>query len=219
MAWKPWSSWEATFEKLPKRVCILDETGCEGRPFIHTILAEACKKQNGPDVLLVAFDRPFTEYVSVGRRLGHDLNLATIQKKFSAVCLMGLDDLTMDSIVKLVTNAKSNKPTFIIVDGISVLPALGWSLFRTLELIRRLEALTDSICIRANRGMTDGIRISRWLAHRCDAVISPRKLVSGTSRLAHGEILFSNNRSTLSKCSALFKCSDSSILVQPKPQL
>ncbi|PJF19867.1 hypothetical protein PSACC_00331 [Paramicrosporidium saccamoebae] len=218
MAWQPVSSWKVAGEK-PK-VCILDEIGCDGRPFVHTIIAETCKRADGPFVVLLSLECPLGEYVSTGRRLGHDLNLASIQTRFASICCFADESLDLttadaaDVMVQRVQSLKSTRPVFIVLEGLHILPSLGWSLFSIMTFVKRLEDISERICIRANRQTCHGVALSRWLANRSDTVISVQKLQSGTSRIAHGEVLFHSNERTLA---ALFKCTDSAVLVQPKP--
>jgi hypothetical protein len=152
--------------------------------------------------------------------LGHDLNLASIQTRFASVCcfLEKSIDLTAtdaaDVLLHKVQSLKSTRPMFVVLEGFSILSSLGWSLFAMMTLVKRLEDISEGICTRVNRQTSHGVALSRWLARRSDTVISVQKLQSGTSRLAHGEVLFHSNERTLA---SLFKCTDSAILVQPKP--
>lgn len=240
MTWQAASSWVLSFDNLSDKSCILDEVECDGLPLIHGILASVSKKS--VNTVLLSFERPLCDFISVGRRLGHDLSLAVIQKKFFAIDTFTTGkDLTLDlsdkpmiilqAILRFLSmaKAKSSSPLFIIIDGVSILVSLGWKVPEVMNLIIAIESIADRICTRMNKNTSGGIILSKWLAHRSETVISVQKLSSGTSRSAHGEILtlnksrsstttstFSNAATSSATTSALFKCSESTIMIQLK---
>lgn len=240
-AWKNAGSWDPLISAVnSKRICIVDEICCEGRPLVHSLLATCAKMADGPTIALLSFDRPSSEYIRVGRRLGHDLDLTAIKNRFSVLDgftfalrpqYRGID-LDKD-VVKVqeevldflnsTRKAGGERPVFIFLEGLSTICSLGWPLGTTIKLIESIEKCSDQLCIRINREVSNGKELSRWLIPRSDIVLFTRSLASSnsTTRLVHGEIFTINfELSSIDKPpeinASLFKTSDATLMIQPK---
>lgn len=241
--WQPASSWEPlySFCKIPKRICILDETLCDGFPLVNYLISGILKGSEGPAALLLISMRwPVVSFVSAGRRLGHDLNLAAMQGRFLALDAASasssnpkfrtlnigntaLDDATVavKTAIDELRQRNPEKPLFVLVDGISRLCSMDWSLSSVFRLVQSLEGLADRVLVVGTRDGTSSGPLRRWLGHRMEAFIIVKALEAGVTRQAHGEILL------LQTCRqsgqqdfrrALFKSSESCLLVAPKSE-
>lgn len=165
--------------KLARKCAILDETTCDGRPVIHTLLATCAKAPDGPAIALIALDRPVSDHSCWSTTRDLDLNLAAIQNRFHALDSIGLsigpkfwtmdpmDDpqMVLEKMVDFVTSFKrtitdSKGPLLVIIDGISTLCTLGWPLGKVISLIKTIEQQCDRLCVRANRQVTEGQRLA-----------------------------------------------------------
>lgn len=223
--WRSVTQWDGIALNA-NSICIIDEVGCDGRSLTNTILSAACKAPDNPVIALISLDRQIGEWVAVGRRMGYDLSLLAIQKRFFAAggmvetlhtALEVMDqtrcELAITDLLETVGKLSEGRPVLVVLEGLSILPALGWTLGRVMKLIKRIEGLCDRFCARLNRDCTFGMELSRWLSHRCEMTVLTRALSSGKTRQVYGELVVIKGKSI---AAALFKCSDSALLVQPK---
>lgn len=160
-----------------------------------------------------------------------DLNLLAMQGKFMAVDAIGgvasgpkfgivdlmdkgAEAIIEDYLKKFIESSKG-KRIMICLDGIFVLPAIGWEVVRVMRFLKRLETLANgNLIVRINRNVTQGNTLIRWLVHRFPVTLIVRSLSSGLiNRTVHGE-LHLHTRS--SSHSLLFRCTDSTVLCQAK---
>lgn len=237
--WRPALGWEPLelLAKDPKGTCILDEASCDGFPLANALISGMLRAREGPALVLISMRWPVASFVTVGRRLGHDLNLATMQGRFSALDgasstssnpkfkTMNLDDVSPETIGEIARRAVDEhrqqspaRPVVILVEGISQLSKVGWPLVAVFRLVQFLELLSVPLIISSTRDGLADVPLRRWLAHRMDTIIIPKALEAGVTRQAHGEFLMlSGKRDGRAECRrALFKCTESSLLVAPK---
>lgn len=207
-----------------KSIFIIDQSSCDGRPIIQSIICKAFDdKTKNPLVVLVTLDRPFKEYISVGRRLGCDLNLLQIQKKIIVFDLISggddcgnnsnrIEEALLGKIASL--NREIGQGLLVIIDGLSIVTCLGWSLEKSGRLIIALENLFDTCVIgRVSRECAPKGLIE-WLVHRSELSLILEPLKSGISREAHAHLVLLDRKSFVSK-EFLFKCTDSACLLSP----
>lgn len=232
--WTNINSWDAFKKLLPenKVVTIFDSVTCDARPLTHQVMGQLVK--TGRSLCLLSCETPLTEFISVGRRLGYDLGLLAIQNKFTAIDFSSstsnnrnyrsLDILQPDifeSILQVVDDLRQKMGTNIVlvIDGLHKFRLLGHQVFEIMRLIVALEEMCSSALV-LRTPIHDRI-LAQWLTRRSAIICINRAPSSGALRSLHGHIIVSSGgRTTLHKpqktAVALFKCSDTSILVQPK---
>ena len=224
--------WKPCFAVIPltgARICIVDSIACSGLSVIHSLLSSQVKQEDSTTVLL-SFERPASEFIRTGRRMGHDLNLLLIQKRFWSINLackepsLGFKSLSLEEsdledgimgILKDIVGVSGQKLN-IIADGIMALSTVaGWPLSKIMRFIKQLESsMPKQIVIRINRDCTDAAILVQWLMHRCETSLICNSLVSGITKQVHGELQIIKSPRDLTSC--LMKCTDSSLLLQYK---
>ncbi len=233
----------------PSTISIIDSVSCDASSMVHTMIACAFLRDPTSVVYLVSLARPVAEFVAIARRMGYDLAGKGVQKKFYATDCYGqpaaagggrhhaVDLLAaapaaaIEEIRRFAEECRARScaatgSLTIIVDGLSTLLSLGWSLGDCCRLIQALEGVTEHITMRTCKSVGGGI-LARWLVNRSNAVIVYNPIASGASRTAHGELVIvaggkglapqgscalSNSRALV----FLYRTGEGTILVQEK---
>lgn len=234
--WRPWTTVGEPSRRLLKAPlsCIIDETGCDALPLVHVLIGQAIREGgNAGRVALITLQRPSREFVRTSRRLGHDLNLVSIQGRFTVLDAVGeaagpkfhsLDMLSqqLESTILERVGALGQTVT-IFIDGLDALCTVAdWSLTRIMRLVKSLESRGGPVVCRLTTSPSVS-HLIRWLVYRAHFTIICKGLSSrgGSTSHAHGQLIFYPSRIDGSAdpqfpSSFLFKCTDAALLLQSK---
>jgi len=234
--------WKLFNDELPLQTCgILLLSDCENAdalPFICTLLQQRLRDTNAA-TLLFSMDRPASDYFEIGRRMGSDPTLAAVRGKFIAVDAFtgnpasagvigcNLLQTTFDEVLNTIktAGAKLKGGLTIVLSGLGVLLALGWSLSQVCRLIIGIESAFPgvSLIIKVARGSGETLLLQRWINHRAVNTIILRPLSVGPTAEAHGELRFfygdlasPDIRKEQMKGCWLFRSSDAQLLMKKK---
>lgn len=227
-----WQSVDAlrSLKEAGRMACIIDEAGADALPFTHTLLARHLREPSSL-VFLISLREPLARILKMSRRMGHDLNLASLQDRFSAVdCASGpspagrfpsIDVLDVGAeqrtleLLESIRAKHSERRLIIVLDGIQRLGALGWTVGRVMRFVLTLEDVSRDLIVRVSRDGSAGEPLSKWLAHRSHYLWQVRSLSSGATKIAHGEVIFHDSNNGLEE-PFLFKTTEASLVLHPK---
>lgn len=232
MEWKSfWEQIDPLTLENSSSICIIDETLALATPLLYLLLHRILK-ETLDKVFLLAFDQPLSQIIKTLRKLGIDLNLMAIKNRFWAIDALGPPipgakfeciNLTEDDVEKAVYEFLQRIPNkdekfTIIIDGISTLMSLGWTVIKLCRFIKLLEDAYPQgrIIIRFTKGMKDDVIITRWLIHRCQWQLLLLSLSSGLIREVHGELRSRSLATNHSDQSMLVKFTDTNVMASHK---